>query len=281
MFALTGKVVNSGLVEVPMGTPLSTIIFDIGGGIPRGKKFKAVQTGGPSGGCIPARFIDTPVEYENLARLGSIMGSGGMVVMDESTCMVEIARYFISFTQSESCGKCTSCRLGTKQMLEILTRITQGKGRDEDLDTLMKIAKTVKETSLCGLGQTCPNPVLTTLQYFIDEYKAHIMEKKCPAAVCDALMISPCQHTCPVGIDIPRYISQIGAGEYLKAVETIRERNPFPAICGRICHHPCETRCRRGELDDPVAIRALKRFVADWYFEHLDELPRRSLSPAP
>lgn len=273
VFALTGKVVNSGLVEVPMGTPLSTIIFDIGGGIPRGKKFKAVQTGGPSGGCIPARFIDTPVEYENLARLGSIMGSGGMVVMDESTCMVEIARYFVSFTQSESCGKCISCRLGTKQMLEILTRITQGKGRDDDLDTLLKIAKTVKETSLCGLGQTCPNPVLTTLQYFIDEYKAHIMEKKCPAAVCDALMISPCQHTCPVGIDIPRYISQIGAGEYFKAVETIRERNPFPAICGRICHHPCETRCRRGELDDPVAIRALKRFVADWYFEHLDELP--------
>ncbi len=274
VFALTGKITNSGLVEVPMGTPLSTIIFDIGGGIPRGKRFKAVQTGGPSGGCIPARFMDTPVEYENLAQLGSIMGSGGMVVMDETTCMVEIARYFVSFTQSESCGKCVPCRLGTKQMLEILTRITQGKGRDDDLDTLLKIAKTVKETSLCGLGQTCPNPVLTTLNYFMDEYKAHIVEKKCPAAVCDALMVSPCQHTCPVGIDIPRYVSLIGAGEYLKSIETIRERNPFPAICGRICHHPCEARCRRGELDDPVAIRALKRFVADWYFEHADELPQ-------
>jgi NADH-quinone oxidoreductase subunit F len=274
VFALTGKIANSGLVEVPMGTPLSTIIFDIGGGIPRGKQFKAVQTGGPSGGCIPARFMDTPVEYENLAQLGSIMGSGGMVVMDETTCMVEIARYFISFTQSESCGKCSPCRLGTKQMLEILTRITQGQGRDEDLDTLFKIAKTVKETSLCGLGQTSPNPVLTTLNYFLDEYKAHLVEKKCPAAVCDSLMVSPCQHTCPVGIDIPRYISLIGAGEYLKAVETIRERNPFPAICGRICHHPCEGRCRRGELDDPVAIRALKRLAADWYFEHMDELPR-------
>ncbi len=273
VFALTGKVNNSGLVEVPMGTPLSTIVFDIGGGIPRDKQFKAVQTGGPSGGCIPARFMDTPVEFETLAGLGSIMGSGGMVVMDDATCMVEIARYFVSFTQSESCGKCVPCRLGTRQMLEILTRITQGQGRDEDLDLLFKIAKTVKETSLCGLGQTCPNPVLTTLNYFLDEYKAHIEEKKCPAAVCDALMISPCQHTCPVGIDIPRYVAQIGSGDYLASVETIRERNPFPAICGRICHHPCENRCRRGELDEPVAIRALKRFAADWYFENIEQLP--------
>jgi len=158
-------------------------------------------------------------------------------------------------------------------MLEILTRITQGKGREEDIDTLLTIARTVKECSLCGLGQTCPNPVLTTLDYFRDEYETHIREKKCPAAVCDALMISPCQHTCPVGINIPKYVAQIAAGEYLEAVETIRERNPFPAICGRICHHPCEGRCRRGELDDPVAIRALKRFAADWYFDHVGELP--------
>ena len=272
VFALTGKIANSGLVEVPMGTPLSTIIFDIGGGIPRGKRFKAVQTGGPSGGCIPARFLDVPVEYETLTQLGSIMGSGGMVVLDETTCMVEIARYFLSFTQTESCGKCVPCRLGTRQMLEILTRITQGKGREEDIDTLLNIAKTVKECSLCGLGQTCPNPVLTTLNYFRDEYEAHIKEKKCPAAVCDALMISPCQHTCPVGINVPKYVAHIAAGEYLKSIETIRERNPFPAICGRICHHPCEGRCRRGELDDPVAIRALKRFAADWYFDHVNEL---------
>jgi len=273
VFALTGKIANSGLVEVPMGTPLATIIFDIGGGIPRGKRFKAVQTGGPSGGCIPARFLDSPVEYETLAKLGSIMGSGGMVVLDETTCMVDVARYFLSFTQSESCGKCVPCRLGTKQMLEILTRITQGKGSEEDMDTLLTIAKTVKECSLCGLGQTCPNPVLTTLEYFRDEYETHIREKKCAAAVCDALMISPCQHTCPVGINIPKYVAQIAAGEYLEAVNTIRERNPFPAICGRICHHPCEGRCRRGELDDPVAIRALKRFAADWYFDHVEELP--------
>ncbi len=273
VFALTGKINNSGLVEVPMGTPLSRIIYDIGGGIPREKELKAVQTGGPSGGCIPARFMDTPVDYESLAGLGSIMGSGGMVVMDDATCMVEIARYFLSFTQDESCGKCAPCRLGTRQMLAILTRITQGRGRDEDLDRLLKIARTVKETSLCGLGQTCPNPVLTTLEYFREEYEAHIVEKKCPAAVCDSLMISPCQHTCPVGIDIPRYVAQIREGEYLEAVQTIRERNPFPAICGRICHHPCEGRCRRGELDDPVAIKALKRFAADWYFEHIAELP--------
>ncbi len=273
VFALTGKIANSGLVEVPMGTPLSTIIFDIGGGIPRGKRFKAVQTGGPSGGCIPARFLDSPVEYETLAKLGSIMGSGGMVVLDETTCMVDVAKYFLSFTQSESCGKCVPCRLGTKQMLEILTRITQGKGREEDMETLLTIAKTVKECSLCGLGQTCPNPILTTLEYFRDEYETHIREKKCAAAVCDALMISPCQHTCPVGINIPKYVAQIAAGEYIEAVETIRERNPFPAICGRICHHPCEGRCRRGELDDPVAIRALKRFAADWYFDHVGELP--------
>ena len=273
VFALTGKIVNSGLVEVPMGTTLNSIIFDIGGGVPLRKKFKAVQTGGPSGGCIPAQFLDVPVEYDSLAQLGSIMGSGGMVVLDDSTCMVEIARYFLSFTQTESCGKCIPCRLGTRQMLEILTRITQGKGRDKDIDTLLNIATTVKECSLCGLGQTCPNPVLTTIKYFRDEYEAHIKEKKCPAAVCDALMISPCQHTCPVGINIPKYVAHIAAGEYLEAVETIRERNPFPAICGRICHHPCEMRCRRGELDAPVAIRELKRFAADWYFEHIDKLP--------
>ena len=171
VFALTGKITHGGLVEIPMGTPLSTIIFDIGGGVARGKQFKAVQTGGPSGGCIPARFIDAPVEYEALAQLGSIMGSGGMVVTDETTCMVEIARYFLSFTQAESCGKCVPCRLGTKQMLEILTRITQGKGREGDIDTLLTIAKTVQECSLCGLGQSCPNPVLTTLNYFRDNMK--------------------------------------------------------------------------------------------------------------
>ncbi len=273
VFALTGKIANSGLVEVPMGTPLRDVIYDVGGGILRGKNFKAVQTGGPSGGCIPARFLDLPVDYESLAGVGSIMGSGGMVVMDENTCMVEVARYFLSFTQDESCGKCTPCRLGTRQMLEILTRITQGQGRDEDIDVLLTLAAVVKECSLCGLGQTTPNPVLSTINYFRDEYEAHIKDKKCPAAVCDALMISPCQHTCPVGINVPQYVAAIAEGDYQKAIDVIRERNPFPSICGRICHHPCEVRCRRGELDDPVAIRSLKRFAADWYFDYVTQDP--------
>lgn len=191
VLALSGKIQNSGLVEVPMGTSLSTIIFDIGGGIPDRKRLKAVQTGGPSGGCIPARFPDTPVDYETLTLLGSIMGSGGMVVMDESTCMVEVARYFLSFTQAESCGKCVPCRLGTKQMLEILNRITRGKGKESDIDTLYDIARTVKECSLCGLGQTCPNPVLSTLHYFRDEYEAHIKKKRCPANQCRLLRQKP------------------------------------------------------------------------------------------
>jgi len=272
VFALTGKIANSGLVEVPMGTPLSTIIYDMGGGIPRGRQLKAVQTGGPSGGCIPARFIDTPIGYEELAALGSIVGSGGMVVMDEATCMVEVARYFLSFTQAESCGKCTPCRLGTRQMLEILTGITEGRGTDEDIDKLLSIAETVKDCSLCSLGKTAPNPVISTIKYFREEYEAHIREKKCPAAVCEALMISPCQHTCPAGINVPKYIDAIAEGEYQKSIETIRERNPFAAVCGRICHHPCENRCRRGELDDPVSIRSLKRFAADWYAEHGAEM---------
>ncbi len=268
VFALTGKITNSGLVEVPLGTPLSQIVHQIGGGIPRGRQLKAVQTGGPSGGCIPARFVDSAIDYETLAKLGSIVGSGGMVVMDEATCMVEVARFFLSFTQSESCGKCTPCRLGTRQMLEILTRITEGKGRDDDINTLLSIAETVKDCSLCSLGKTAPNPVISTINYFREEYEAHIREKKCPAAVCEALMISPCQHTCPAGINIPKYVAYIADGDYKSAIETIRERNPFAAVCGRICHHPCEGRCRRGELDDPVSIRALKRFAADWYAEH-------------
>jgi NADH-quinone oxidoreductase subunit F len=217
--------------------------------------------------------MDLPVDYESLTKLGSIMGSGGMVVMDEATCMVDVARFFLDFTQNESCGKCTPCRLGTRQMLEILTRITEGKGREQDIDTLLAIASTVKECSLCGLGQTSPNPVLTTLNYFRDEYDAHIKEKRCPAAVCDALMISPCQHTCPVGINIPKYVAHIAAGEYQEAIDTIRERNPFPAICGRICHHPCEGKCRRGELEAPVAIRELKRFAADWSYHHNGKEP--------
>jgi len=187
VFALTGHIANCGLVEVAMGTTLREIIYEIGGGIPNGKAFKAVQTGGPSGGCLPASFLDHPVDYESLAAAGSIMGSGGMVVMDEDTCMVDIARYFLDFTQRESCGKCTPCRLGTKRMLEILERITKGEGKEGDVELLIDMAATIKDSSLCALGQTAPNPVLTTIEFFRDEYDAHIRDKTCPARSCKAL----------------------------------------------------------------------------------------------
>ncbi len=188
VFALSGAVNNIGLVEVPMGTTLRTIIYDIGGGIPRKKKFKAVQLGGPSGGCVPEEYLDTPVDYEAIAKVGAIMGSGGAIVMDESTCMVDMARFFMDFIQDESCGKCTPCREGTRRILEILNRICEGKGEPGDIETLKNLSYTIKDSALCGLGQTGPNPVLSTLRYFIDEYNAHIYEKRCPANRCAALL---------------------------------------------------------------------------------------------
>ncbi len=210
VFSLVGKVVNTGLIEVPMGTTLREIIYDIGGGIPKGKKLKAVQTGGPSGGCIPASLIDLPVDYEELTKAGSIMGSGGLIVMDEDTCMVDVARYFVSFLEEESCGKCTPCREGIRRMREILTRIVEGNGKKGDMELLEELAIVVKEASLCGLGATAPNPVLTTLKYFRDEYEEHIFKKRCPAKVCKALIVyrviaekctgcQRCVKVCPVG----------------------------------------------------------------------------------
>lgn len=210
VFALGGKITNTGLVEIPMGTTLREVIFEIGGGIPNNKKFKAVQTGGPSGGCITAEHLDTPIDYDNLIALGSMMGSGGMIVMDEDNCMVDVARFFLDFTKDESCGKCTSCRIGTKRLLEILEKITKGEGTLEDLDKLEELSKQIKATSLCGLGQTAPNPVLSTLKYFRDEYIAHVVDKKCPAGVCKALLqyqiqdeickkCGICSRQCPVG----------------------------------------------------------------------------------
>ena len=263
VFALTGKIANSGLVEVPMGIPLHEIIYGIGGGIPDGKRFKAVQTGGPSGGCLPASLLNLPVDYESLTQAGSIMGSGGMVVMDEDTCMVDVARYFLSFTQAESCGKCVPCRLGTKQMLDILEDITNGKGKLEDIDLLLNLSEQVKAGSLCGLGQTAPNPVLTTIRYFRNEYEEHIKRHHCQAAVCEGLVRAPCSHTCPAGVDVPRYIRFIAEGKFAEAVALIREKIPFPSVCGHICVHPCEAKCRRGLLDDAIGIRVLKRFAAE------------------
>ncbi|MCT4620830.1 MAG: NADH-quinone oxidoreductase subunit NuoF [Marinisporobacter sp.] len=188
VFALGGKINNTGLLEIPMGTTLREVIYEIGGGIPNGKKFKAVQTGGPSGGCITADYLDTPIDYDNLIALGSMMGSGGMIVMDEDNCMVDIARFFLDFTVDESCGKCPPCRIGTKRMLEILDKITEGKGEMEDLDRLERLAKNIKASALCGLGQTAPNPVLSTLKYFRHEYEAHVKDKTCPAGVCQELL---------------------------------------------------------------------------------------------
>ncbi|MBQ4592213.1 MAG: NADH-quinone oxidoreductase subunit NuoF [Clostridia bacterium] len=210
VFALGGKITNTGLVEIPMGTTLREVVEEIGGGVPNGKKFKAAQTGGPSGGCIPASLIDTPIDYDNLIKIGSMMGSGGLIVMDEDSCMVDIAKFFLEFTVDESCGKCAPCRIGTVRLLEILNKITDGNGEMEDLDKLEELANYIKSASLCGLGQTAPNPVISTLRYFRDEYIAHIVDKKCPAGVCKKLLsyeiiadkckgCTLCSRVCPAG----------------------------------------------------------------------------------
>jgi len=242
VFALGGKINNTGLVEVPIGTTVKEVIYDIGGGIPNGKKFKAAQTGGPSGGCIPASQLDTPIDYETLIQMGSMMGSGGMIVMDEDNCMVDIARFFLDFTVDESCGKCPPCRIGTKRMLEILEKITGGKGEEGDIEKLEILAKNIKASALCGLGQTAPNPVLSTLRYFRDEYEAHVRDKKCPAGVCKSMMsyvihsdvcksCGICAKNCPVGAisgekKVPYVIDQ----EKCIKCGACMEKCPFKAI---------------------------------------------------
>lgn len=279
IFSLVGKINNTGLVEVPMGITLKEMIYGIGGGIPEGKAFKAVQTGGPSGGCIPKGLLETPIDYEKLKEAGSIMGSGGMVVMDEDTCMVDVARYFLEFLQDESCGKCLSCREGTKRMAEIVTDITKGQGKEGDIELLTELATTVKDTSMCGLGQTAANPVLSTIKYFRDEYETHIFDRKCPAGVCRDLYISPCQNACPAGMNAPGYISLIAEGRFTEALALALDTNPFPSVCGRICDHQCMSKCRRNQIDEPVAIRALKRFIGD-YVENGIDYPALPTPPA-
>jgi len=263
VFALAGAVNNTGLVEVPVGTPLGKIIYDIGGGIPGGKKYKAAQIGGPSGGCIPKEHLNVPVDYESLTELGAIMGSGGLIVMDEDTCMVDMARFFLDFVQDESCGKCPPCRIGTKRMLEIVTRICEGRGEEGDVEKLIDLGEKIKDTALCGLGQTAPNPVLSTIRHFRDEYDAHIREKRCPAGVCPELVLAPCINACPAGVNVPGFVSLIAEQRYAEALSLHRERNPLAAVCARVCFHPCESKCRRSTLDDPVSIRALKRYMIE------------------
>jgi NADH-quinone oxidoreductase subunit F len=264
IFSLVGKVKNTGLVEVPMGVSINHIVNDIGGGPVGRAKIKAVQTGGPSGGCIPARMFDLPIDYDSLVSAGSIMGSGGMIVMDENTCMVDVAKYFMDFLKDESCGKCLTCRKGTQRMYEILEDIAQGKGSPGHLDLLEELALVVKDASMCGLGQSAPNPVLSTLRYFREEFQRHIHLKRCDAFVCRELVCAPCATACPLGTEAWRYIAHIARGEFDQAYQAIRETNPFPSVCARVCNHPCEERCRAGTHGgQSVAIRALKRFITD------------------
>jgi NADH-quinone oxidoreductase subunit F len=266
VFALTGMVNRTGLIEVPMGITLRDIIYDVGGGIAQEKKFKAVQTGGPLGGCLPETYLDTPVDFDSLRAAGAVMGSGGMIVADETTCMVEFAKYFMKFVCDESCGKCPPCRIGSTRMLEILERITSGKGEPEDLDRIRSLAKGMQDGSLCGLGQLAPSPVLSVLRHFEEEFWAHITEGRCPAASCEMLVRSPCVSACPAGVDVPAYLALVAQGRYAEALDVHRQANPFAMICGRVCPAFCEQVCRRGQIDEPIAIRQVKRFMADYYY---------------
>ena len=263
VFSLVGKVRNTGLVEMPLGTSLKTFIYDIGEGAVAGRQVKAVQTGGPSGGCIPQEMFDTAVDYENLAQLGSIMGSGGMVVMDEDNCMVDVARYFIEFTHSESCGKCIPCRVGLNKCLRILNRITEGAGTAHHLEILDELSRYIRDCSLCGLGQTAPNPVLTTLRHFRNEFEDHILANRCTAGVCEELALSPCENSCPLHMNIPRFLQLYKEERLEEAFLSVILDNPLPASTGRVCQHPCDSRCRRQTLDQAVNMREVHRFIAD------------------
>jgi NADH-quinone oxidoreductase subunit F len=263
VFALGGAIQHAGLVEVPIGVQLGEIVYEIGGGVPDGKELKAVQLGGPSGGCIPKTDLNVPVDYETLQDLGAIMGSGGCIVMDDDSCMVDVARYFLDFIQDESCGKCPPCRVGTKRMLEIVTRICNGEGQEGDIEKLEELGHIIKDTALCGLGQTAANPVLSTIRHFRHEYEAHIKDHYCEAGVCSTMFTARCSNACPASVNVPGFVSLIGEKRFDEALRLHRERNPLASICGRVCFHPCESKCQRGSLDAAVAIRGLKRFMTE------------------
>jgi NADH-quinone oxidoreductase subunit F len=264
IFSLVGKINNTGLIEVPMGITLREIIYEIGGGIPANRRFKAAQTGGPSGGCIPNSLLNVPIDYESLKEAGSMMGSGGMIVMDEDTCMVDVSKFFVQFTNDESCGKCSVCRDGSDALLEVLTRISEGEGREGDIEFLEELGSAIKDASMCGLGQTLPNPVLSTLRYFREEFEAHVKYKRCPAVVCRGIISSPCQYLCPLDTDVPAYLAMTAQGRYKEALGIIRKTNPLPIICGRVCMAHCETRCRAAETGKPISVKEIKRFLSDW-----------------
>jgi NADH-quinone oxidoreductase subunit F len=274
VFALTGMVNRTGLIEVPMGITLRDIIYEVAGGIPQGREFKAVQTGGPLGGCLPEEYLDTPVDFDSLRAAGAVMGSGGMIVADETTCMVEFAKYFLKFACDESCGKCPPCRIGSIRMLEILERITSGEGRPEDIDQIRYLAAGMQKGSLCALGQLTPSPVLSVLRHFEEEFWAHISEARCPAASCQMLVRAPCVSACPAGVDVPAYLALVAQGRHAEALAVHRDANPFAMICGRVCPAFCEDVCRRGKIDEPIAIRHVKRFMADEHFAEAWTPPR-------
>jgi len=263
VFSLVGKVHSTGLVEMPLGTTLKTFVYDIGEGGVGGRTIKSVQTGGPSGGCIPHEMFDTPVDYESLAQLGSIMGSGGMVVMDEDNCMVDVARYFIEFTNSESCGKCVPCRVGLNKSLRILNRITTGGGRMQHMETMEELSRYIRDCSLCGLGQSAPNPVMTTMRHFRHEFEDHIVAQRCQAGVCTELALSPCENSCPLHMNIPRFLQLYKEERLDEAFDSVILDNPLPASTGRVCQHPCDERCRRLTMDASVNMREVHRFIAD------------------
>jgi NADH-quinone oxidoreductase subunit F len=285
VFSLVGKIQNTGLVEMPLGTPLKSFIYDIGEGAAPGRHVKAVQTGGPSGGCIPVEMLDTPVDYESLAQIGSIMGSGGMVVMDEDNCMVDVARYFIEFTHSESCGKCVPCRVGLNKALRILNAITKGSGTREQMTLLDELGRMIRECSLCALGQSAPNPVLTTMRHFREEYEDHIIAHRCRAGVCQELALSPCENSCPLRMNIPRFLELYQEGRLEDAFESVILDNPLPASTGRVCQHPCDNRCRRQSFDEVVNMREVHRFLADAIYQSdlfepmLKRIQARKLAP--